>query len=159
MRLSIKQSLSLVLVASVAIGVLSRNWRYHEAISLAEHRALNERTLDIEYGEECYLPGWLERILPATISSDFYHITELTFPFDDLSNARSHEVQSYHDCQFVRTIQMGNLTLPRSTLNEILGFPRLERIVVVPTHATYNGQDAVNLLDFQSGTIEILVNP
>jgi len=133
------------------------NWQYYEEIAKSESKAVNSQILDIEYEEQCTLPRWFENLVPASITERYYLISEIRFPFNDLAMIKPDTLITYQQCKFVRTLRIGNLTLPKPVLDELLKFPRLETIVVTPHHYTYYGPDAVTLSRYESDTVEIVV--
>ena len=157
MKVSLKQILFSVSLIAIALGCGVRSWRYHGCISLSEMHAMDRQFLDIEYETECCLPAWVEQVVPASLSRQYSHVVEISIPFDDLAMVSPDGLTSYHSCEFVRVLRIGNLTLPRPTLDELLKFPRLEKIVVTPHHYTYYGADAVNLSRFEFDSVEILI--
>ena len=152
MRFSLKTLLLIPVIASVAYvasqNALKRMLQNHERIELQ---------LDVEFEEQLTIPAWLEATLPASTSAQFYRIVELDILFDDLSNVHPERIESYHGCEFVRTLRIHNLTLPKSVLKALLGFPRLEKIVVPPHHYPYYGSDAVDLSRCKLNSVEIIV--
>ncbi|MEM7785422.1 MAG: hypothetical protein AAF623_18900 [Planctomycetota bacterium] len=152
-----KQVLFLVLLIAIAIGCGVRSYRYHGSISISELEAIDRQLLDIVYEDECCLPAWVEQVVPASLSRQYSHVVEIEFPFDDLAMVSPDEFASYHSCEFVRTLRISNLTLPQATLDEMLKFPRLEKIAVTPQHHTCHGADSVNLSRFESESVEIVI--
>ena len=157
MKISLKQILFSVLLIAIAFGCGVRGWHRHGSVSVLEMEAIDRQFLDIGCEYECCLPTWVEQVVPASLSRQYSHVVEIEISFDDLAMVSPDELASYHSCEFVRVLKVGNLTLPRAMLDEMLKFPRLEKIVVTPHHHTYHGADAVNLSRFESDSVEILI--
>ena len=158
MRFSIKVMLLVLTVACLGFAYASHIWRTHSAICKSEMTAVEDRELDLEFATECTLPEWFAPLLPTSVSCHFDHIVEIYVPLDDLANVDPASIESYHCCEYVRELRIGNETIPKAVFDALLSFPRLKRIIVFPHQHPYNGPDAIKLSRYQTEKIEIKID-
>ena len=155
MRFPIKILLLALTVTCAGFAYASHVWRSHSRIAAAESLAIEERQLDIEVTTKCTLPGWINAVLPPSVSRQFDHVVGIYVPLDDIAMVDPEGIKAYHCCEYVREIQIVNETLPEATLDALLAFPRLQRITVLPHIHPYHGPDSINLSRYKTNGIEI----
>ena len=123
----------LMLVATISIGLMVAGWLYslHVASNAREFAAIESGPLDIYgYETENVFPNWLVAILPGDWVAPCDHITQIDLQFNDLSQCDPLDVRRLHDCVWVHTLHIPNVTLSAEMFAAVTGFPGLRHLVV-----------------------------